>query len=66
MEPLLYTVQDAANRLGVSRNTVYNLVNEKKIPYMRLPSSGAGEGNIRIPREALEKWIEALANAVKE
>lgn len=55
MQPnsLTLTVREAAAALGVSRNKVYDLVAEKRIPFIRLGRL------IKIPRRGLEMWLES-------
>lgn len=48
---LLLTVPEAARVLRISRNKVYELVRQRLIPAVRLGK------NIRIPRQALDRWI---------
>lgn len=50
---LTLTVKEAAAALGVSRNKVYDLVAEKRIPFIRLGRL------IKIPRRGLEMWLES-------
>ncbi len=50
--PLLLRVQEAAKLLGVGRTTVFALVSDQKLPVVRIGRS------VRIPREALEQWIQ--------
>lgn len=54
MEPnsLTLSVREAAVALGVSRNKVYDLVAEGRIPHVRLGRL------IKIPRHGLEVWLE--------
>ncbi len=49
--PLLLRVEEAAKLLGVGRTTVFALVSAQKLPVVRIGRS------VRIPREALERWI---------
>ena len=51
--PLTLTVREAAAALGVSRNKVYDLVAENRIPHVRLGRL------IKIPRRGLELWLES-------
>jgi len=55
MQPntLTLTVREAAAALGISRNKVYDLVAENRIPYVRLGRL------IKIPRRGLEVWLES-------
>jgi excisionase family DNA binding protein len=48
----LLTVQEVANRLNVSRPTVYRLVKKGKIQHIKV------EGSIRIKPGDLESFIE--------
>ena len=53
MEPrLTLTVREAAAALGISRNKVYDLVAENRIPHVRLGRL------IKIPRHGLEVWLQ--------
>jgi excisionase family DNA binding protein len=58
-ERLLYRVAEVANMIGVSRAYLYVLINEGKVPVVRL-----GPNAVRIPREALAKWVQE--NTVQE
>lgn len=51
-EPLLLRIEEAAKLLGLGRTTVFALVSAQKLPVVRLGRS------VRIPREALEQWIQ--------
>jgi len=52
---LLLRVTDAAQRLSVCRTTVYTLVNNGEMGYIRVGQS------IRIPVEELNKWVNKQA-----
>jgi excisionase family DNA binding protein len=47
-------ISQVADRLGVSRTTVYDLIGRGSIPSVRLAGRG-GRGILRIPAEALQK-----------
>ena len=49
---MLLTVREAAALLHISRNLAYELVTRREIPAIRLGRV------IRVPRAALEQWIE--------
>ncbi len=49
-EQMLYTIQDVANALKVSRNKVYELKRKGLIPFMKL-------GAWKCRREALEEFL---------
>ncbi len=51
-EPLLLRVAHVAHLLSVSRSAVYGLIAAGQLPHIRLG------GSLRIPRVALERWIE--------
>lgn len=48
---LLLTVPEAATLLRISKNKAYELVRQRLLPAVHLGK------NIRIPRQALERWI---------
>ena len=54
-ERIVLTVPEAAAALGASKNTVYELVRTRQIPHVRIGS------RIRIPKAALEAWLERQA-----
>ncbi len=54
-EALLLTVREAAELLRISRNLAYELVAQRRLPHVRLGRV------IRIPRHALETWINKEA-----
>ncbi len=51
--PLVLSVRDLIDILQVSRNTAYNIVRSNKIHSIRV------EGQIRIPKGALEAYLAA-------
>lgn len=51
-EPLLYTVAQAAKKLGLNRQALYRLVQEGRVPYRQLPY-GAKRTTIRFAHEDL-------------
>lgn len=55
VERLAYTVTEAAEALGVSRRTMYNLIHKEGFPTLKV-------GRCRkISRELLEEWVRAQA-----
>jgi excisionase family DNA binding protein len=58
--PLL-TVPEVAAHLGVSRQHVYRLISEGRLPAVRL-----SERRLRVPRPALEAWLQMQANRAVE
>ena len=54
-ERIVLTVPEAAQALGASKNTVYELVRTRQIPHVRIGT------RIRIPKAALEAWLERQA-----
>lgn len=53
---MLLSVQEAADRLGVSAALIYALCAKRRIRHER---HGVGRGVIRIPEEALDEYREA-------
>lgn len=52
-QPLTLSVREAATHLGVSRNTIYDLIRAGDLPHLRI-------GNrLRIPTQPLQDWITA-------
>lgn len=49
--PLLFRVEEAARMLGVSRATLYKLIDAEDLPTVRFGKS------VRVPRKALEEWV---------
>ena len=56
MEKLVYSIQEVAELLGISRSYAYELAKEKKIPVLDL-----GRRKV-IPKESLETWIAENVN----
>lgn len=52
---LTMTVQEAADALGISRNTAYELVHQGQIPSVRLGR------RLLVPTKALHAWLEGQA-----
>jgi len=50
-EPWLLRVEDVADLLGVSRSSVYNLMNTQELPSIRIA------GCRRIPEDRLREWL---------
>jgi excisionase family DNA binding protein len=50
-EPWLLRVEDVAELLGISRSSVYNLINTQQLPSIRIA------GCRRIPMDGLREWI---------
>jgi excisionase family DNA binding protein len=55
-------VASVARELGVSRQTIYRVIAEGRLPFSRL---GAGRGTIRIRRSDLVKFLEQIATSVE-
>ncbi|WP_081398185.1 MULTISPECIES: helix-turn-helix domain-containing protein [Paenibacillus] len=53
MEPTLLTIDEARSILRVGRNVMYQLIKQGGICHILVGKQ------IRIPREALYKWIES-------
>lgn len=56
MHPPFLTVRQAANELGVSRQTIYNLCNDGRLPHGRIP----GGSNIRIRRDVFDEFLNKM------
>ena len=54
METKIYTIQDVAQMLGISRSFVYQMIKEDKIPVVRLGR------RVIIPKLKFDKWFEQL------
>jgi excisionase family DNA binding protein len=50
--PLLWSVKQAAGELNVSPRTVWRMVENNELPYIRV------RGRIQIPVEAVKQWID--------
>ena len=57
-ERKVYTLKEAADVLGVSYATVQKAVREGQIPAIRF-----GRNTIRIPKDALDRWLMEKATA---
>jgi excisionase family DNA binding protein len=53
--PLLLTVEEAADVLRIGRNTCYELIRQRRLPFIRLGRL------IRLPRFGLMNWLEQEA-----
>ena len=51
--PMLLTVMDVANLLGISRASAYELVREDNFPKLKLV-----QGRTIIPRDRLLEWLD--------
>jgi excisionase family DNA binding protein len=60
MAPLLLRPSEAATLLGLGRSKVYELAAAGVIPSIRIDRS------IRIPMDALQKWIEANTTSIEQ
>ena len=55
---LALSIQEVADKLGISTRLVYEMVYHKTIPFKRLQGSGKrGQGRIVIPRRQFEEWL---------
>ncbi|MDE6591060.1 MAG: helix-turn-helix domain-containing protein [Oscillospiraceae bacterium] len=60
MAELAYSVTEAAEALGVSRNAMYNLIHKEGFPTLKVG------GRRLICRELLAEWVRAQAGGQKE
>lgn len=58
-EKLAFTVQEAADALGLSTDTVYQLVHRADFPAIRVGRA------VRISRKLLERWLDDQIQAGK-
>jgi excisionase family DNA binding protein len=52
--PLLMRSEEVAEALGLSRAQAYRWIQTRRVPVLRVP----GCRSVRVPREALKRWIE--------
>ncbi len=52
LQPILLTVPQVAKKLGLSRTTVYVLINREGLPVVRFGRA------VRISAPSLQKWVE--------
>jgi excisionase family DNA binding protein len=58
MERLAYSPEETAGLIGVSRATIYRMVESGTLPHKRIKATGKGRSErIIIPAVALEKWL---------
>lgn len=55
MAALAYSVAEAADALGISRDTAYKLIREARLPHIRW------NGRVLVPRKALEDHLDRMA-----
>lgn len=60
MEKLVYSIQEAANLLGISRSYAYELVRNGTIPALEL-----GKKRV-IPKEKFIEWINGKSDGKEE
>lgn len=60
MAELTYTVAEAAQALGISRPTMYNLIHQEGFPTLKVGSRRL------ISRELLAEWVREQAGGPKE
>lgn len=59
-QKLVYSVDEAAQALGVSRSTVYNLIHQADFPALKVRNRQL------ISRELLAEWVRKRAGGEKE
>ena len=59
-EKLVYSVTEAAQALGVSRRTMYEVIHQEGFPTLKVG------GRRLISRELLAEWVKAQAGGHKE
>ncbi|WP_194165006.1 helix-turn-helix domain-containing protein [Pseudactinotalea sp. HY160] len=58
INPRLLTVEEAGTYMGISRSSVYKLINDDALPTVEIV------GKTRIDREQLDDWISARRRRV--
>ncbi len=56
MEQLAYRIEEAAERIGISRSKCYELIAQGDLPHLKIGKS------LRVPVDGLRKWIERRTN----
>lgn len=56
-QPLLLTATEVAARLSLGRSKVYEMIARRELPVVKIGSA------VRVPRQALEEWIESHTEA---
>ena len=54
MQPITMTVAEAAAYLGVSTDTIYEMVQRREIPHIRI------RRRIFFRRDTLDRWLERM------
>lgn len=60
MAELVYTVTEAAEALGISRRTMYEIINQEGFPTLKI------RGRRLISRELLAEWVRTQAGGQKD
>ena len=58
-EPIFYRPDEVAERLRLSRSKTYAAIQGGEIPSVRIGRS------VRVPRAALERWVESRLSAAR-
>jgi len=56
MKKITMSVQEVAEILGVSQATIYQMVRERSIPFLKIRSK------IMFNKQTIEKWIISIEN----
>lgn len=51
LEKMVYTVKEMSDILGVGMNKAYDLIHEKRVPFIRVGRK------FKIPKKAFENWL---------
>lgn len=61
MEKLAYTPEETAALIGVSRTTIYRMIESGSLPHKRIKALGKGRSErIIIPASALDNWLSQV------
>jgi excisionase family DNA binding protein len=53
-----FSIKDAANHLGVHVNTVYALIKQAQIPYLKISEQRKVRPLMRIPKKEFFAWLK--------
>jgi excisionase family DNA binding protein len=62
-EKTVMSIDEVSVFLGVSRPTVYNLINKQNLPFVRLGGKDGKGGRLLITLNALLKWLDENSSA---
>ena len=66
MKTRLLTKKDVAELMSVTVRTIERLVENRKIPFTRIPCASGASKRIRFSEDAIGDWLEKDSEAVRE